>query len=210
VAVCPARDLIETRSVAVQVLILLGAAAVGSHASCPARASDRPPASVLAPACPPPRLRPVLRLTGGGADAGEEPFLLCTDLDDTLVGDAAALEEFNRMWRSDLSPRGCKLVYNTGRSLKDYKALRADWDLIIPDAFIGGCGTQVYTFDDQGNEQPVNAWVASLKSSFDKAPLASRILSSARLQERYNALSRVRTHAHAFSLALSVRVWVCM
>ena len=48
-------------------------------------------------------------------------------------------------YTSDLAPRGCKLVYNTGRSLKDYKALCADWDLIVPDAFVGGCGTQVYT-----------------------------------------------------------------
>ena len=49
----------------------------------------------------------VLRLVGGTADADSAAgaFVLCTDLDDTLVGDAEALAEFNRLWRRELAPR---------------------------------------------------------------------------------------------------------
>ena len=103
-------------------------------------------------------------LVGGGGPApvgksfeNHAPFLLCTDLDDTLVGDAQSLAEFNRLWKEELAPRGCKLVFNTGCSFIDYLALRRDWDMLLQDAFIGGCGTQVYTFDAQGQEHPVRA-----------------------------------------------------
>jgi hypothetical protein len=47
------------------------------------------------------------------------PFLFVTDFDDTLVGDADALHLFNYEWRNNFALRGCKLIYNTGRSLKD-------------------------------------------------------------------------------------------
>lgn len=60
---------------------------------------------------------PPLRLRGGEGqpvNTAPEPFLLCTDLDDTLVGDKDALANFNAIWE-ELKPQGCKLVYNTGR-----------------------------------------------------------------------------------------------
>ena len=136
----------------------------------------------------------VLRLVGGGKDVptvaveNHAPFLLCTDLDDTLVGDAQSLAEFNRLWKEELAPRGCKLVFNTGRSFIDYLALRRDWDMLLPDAFIGGCGTQVYTFDPQGKEHPVRAWSEALQSSssWDKQQVASQILCDARLKALYS------------------------
>ena len=151
----------------------------------------------------------VLRLVGGGGERGvavaegatvgtsfenHAPFLLCTDLDDTLVGDAQSLAEFNRLWKEELAPRGCKLVFNTGRSFIDYLALRRDWDMLLPDAFIGGCGTQVYTFDAQGQEHPVRAWAEALQSSssWDKQQVASQILCDARLKALYSTGHELR------------------
>ena len=147
----------------------------------------------------------VLRLTGGADRDARAPFLLCTDLDDTLVGDAKALEEFNDLWRNVLAPRGCKLVYNTGRSMVDYKALRRDWDLLIPDAFIGGCGTQVYTFDSEGSEGAVSAWVESLQSGWDKTNVASRILSDPGLQKKYGEIQE-KTESKDNELLFSMRL----
>lgn len=66
--------------------------------------------------------------------------MLSSDLDDTLTGNRDALARFNQVWITQLVPFGCKLVYNTGRSLEDYLAASRDWDLLKPDAFIGGCG----------------------------------------------------------------------
>jgi sucrose-6-phosphatase len=143
----------------------------------------------------------VLRLAGGGGPApigksveNHAPFLLCTDLDDTLVGDAQSLAEFNSLWKEELAPRGCKLVFNTGRSFIDYLALRRDWDMLLPDAFIGGCGTQVYTFDAQGQEHPVRAWAEALQSSssWDKQQVASQILCDARLKALYSTGHELR------------------
>lgn len=83
-----------------------------------------------------------MTLRGGLGDGGEQ-ILLCTDLDDTLLGDAEALRSFNECWRP-LRARGCTLVYNTGRSLADYLAVLSEWDLLTPDVFVGGCGTQMH------------------------------------------------------------------
>ena len=154
--------------------------------------------------------RVALRLAGGAdeEDHGER-ILLCTDLDDTLVGDARALAEFNRLWRDTLAPRGCKLVYNTGRSLQDYKALRKDcggeWELLVPDAFVGGCGTQVYTFDEAGREREVGAWVESLHTGWNKTEVASRIVADAALTAKYGAINE-KTESAENPLLYSLRL----
>jgi len=121
------------------------------------------------------------------------------------VGDTQALERFNELWRTVLAPRGCKLVYNTGRSLADYKALREDWDLLVPDAFIGGCGTQVYTFDAKGCEEQVLDWVEHLSSGWDKTRLVSEILSDSTLQERFGSI-REKVESQGNELLFSMRL----
>jgi len=137
----------------------------------------------------------VMRLAGGaagGASSADGVFLLCTDLDDTLVGDTSALADFNSLWRRELAPRGCKLVFNTGRSLEDYKALRKDWELLVPDVFIGGCGTQMCTFDSAGNDVPVSAWAESLRAGWDKSLVATKIMSDAQLRAKYGEMQEKR------------------
>ena len=156
-------------------------------------------------------------LVGGGGPApvgksfeNHAPFLLCTDLDDTLVGDAQSLAEFNRLWKEELAPRGCKLVFNTGCSFIDYLAFRRDWDMLLQDAFIGGCGTQVYTFDAQGQEHPVRAWAEALQSSsrWDKQQVASQILCDARLKALYSTGHELRekSESEGNELLISLRL----
>ena len=137
----------------------------------------------------------VMRLVGGNAEGASSTcgvFMLCTDLDDTLVGDASALAEFNALWRGELAPRGCKLVFNTGRSLADYKALRQDWELLVPDVFIGGCGTQMCTFDSAGSDVPVSAWAESLRAGWDKSRVAAKITSDTQLRVKYGEIQEKR------------------
>jgi len=76
------------------------------------------------------------------------PFLLVTDLDNTLIGgNPEYLEEFNQVWRH-CQKSGSKLVYNTGRSIESFKEHISE-GTIVPDAFIGGVGTKIHTFQDQ-------------------------------------------------------------
>lgn len=109
----------------------------------------------------------------------ESPFLFVTDLDDTLVGDAEALKLFNKEWGDNFAKRGCKLIYNTGRSLKDYQALCKEWALLVPDIFIGGCGTQIFTFESsQGTETEDEEWSRLLQVGWHKAVVSDAIYNS--------------------------------
>ncbi|MEX0937175.1 MAG: HAD-IIB family hydrolase [Pirellulales bacterium] len=70
-----------------------------------------------------------------------ESYLLVSDVDDTLLGDDAALERFAE-WYDENASR-VKLVYASGRfvdSLLD--SLRAT-NLPPPEAFVGGVGTEI-------------------------------------------------------------------
>ena len=101
--------------------------------------------------------------------------------------------------------RGCKLVFNTGRSFADYKALCRDWELLVPDVFIGGCGTQVYTFDSAGNEVAVRAWAESLQAGWDKARVAAKITSDATLRQQYGDIQE-KTESRGNELLFSLRL----
>mmetsp|Transcript_63379 Transcript_63379/g.169478 ORF Transcript_63379/g.169478 Transcript_63379/m.169478 type:complete len:95 (+) Transcript_63379:181-465(+) len=94
------------------------------------------------------------------------------------------------MWRSHFAPRGCKLIYNTGRSLEDYRALLPKWNLLTPDYFIGGCGTQIFTFENDGMDARADTeWLMLLEEGWDKRIIAEALQSCSYLRGKVGTLS---------------------
>lgn len=93
------------------------------------------------------------------------PFLLVTDLDNTLVGDDAALAELNRQLDCHRKEYGSQLVYSTGRSVTLYRQLTTEKSLLEPDALILSVGTEVYL---QGSEAPNPEWADRLSQNWDR------------------------------------------
>jgi len=81
-------------------------------------------------------------------------LLLATDLDDTLVGDRAALQQFNQVVSGLRKQQDVKLVYVTGRSPESFNELRAQESLLEPDALVAAVGTEIYT----GNGERMPDW----------------------------------------------------
>ena len=71
-------------------------------------------------------------------------FLFITDLDNTLVGDDAALKELNQQLEQHRQAYGTKIVYATGRSHALYRKLTTEKPLLSPDALITSVGTEIY------------------------------------------------------------------
>jgi len=69
-------------------------------------------------------------------------FLLVTDLDNTLVGDDAALLRLNQ--KLLVNRDRLYLVYATGRSYALARQLQVEQDLIEPDYWLTGVGTEIY------------------------------------------------------------------
>ena len=138
----------------------------------------------------------LLRLLGGNgsphATVVSPPFVFVSDLDDTLVGSTSDLAKFNHVWQTEFAARGCKLVYNTGRSLQDYQLLCKDWPLLVPDLFIGGCGTQMYSVDRLGSAIQDRAWTDSLQSGWEKQLIETLVFESVALREKYGGLKQKR------------------
>lgn len=94
----------------------------------------------------------VLVVAGGDAAAvhvhptGENRVLVVTDLDGTLIGHDDYLAKFKKHWTLNHMWRGSKLVYNTGRNLKDFLNAAGEHQLPKPDFAILGVGTEIYTF----------------------------------------------------------------
>ncbi|MCC6604916.1 MAG: HAD-IIB family hydrolase [Anaerolineae bacterium] len=70
--------------------------------------------------------------------------LFATDLDGTLLGEAAAAARFKRVWEAQPEGKRPLLCYSSGRLLEDVQEQIANGLLPQPDYIIGGVGTAVY------------------------------------------------------------------
>ncbi|MDY7015070.1 MAG: sucrose-phosphate phosphatase [Cyanobacteriota bacterium] len=94
------------------------------------------------------------------------PFLFVTDLDNTLVGDRAALETLNERLSRHRYDWGSKIVYATGRSLFLYRQLITEQPLLRPDALICSVGTAIYP--DPQREAIDSKWAQVLSQGWDR------------------------------------------
>ncbi len=84
-----------------------------------------------------------------------KPFLLCTDLDRTLIPNGAqpespqARERFKRL----VQQKEITLVYVTGRNRALIEQAIADYDLPLPDFAIADVGSTIYRIDASGWQQ---------------------------------------------------------
>lgn len=93
-------------------------------------------------------------------------FLFVTDLDHTLVGDDNALRELNQQLSQHRQEYGTKIVYATGRSRTIYLELKAEKQLLDPDALIASVGTEIY--QDDHNDTFDSDWSEKLSESWDR------------------------------------------
>jgi len=107
----------------------------------------------------------------------EDGALLISDVDGTLLGDDEALREFAAWCES--RREWLRLVYNSGRLFESVRESIETTDLPVPDAIIGGVGTQVRGFrsnaplgdwpDDREGWQPLR--VCSVMGEYDEVEL---------------------------------------
>eukprot|EP00922_Rhytidocystis_sp_ex-Travisia-forbesii_P069416 GHVS01103575.1.p1 GENE.GHVS01103575.1~~GHVS01103575.1.p1 ORF type:complete len:449 (-),score=57.10 GHVS01103575.1:161-1507(-) len=111
-------------------------------------------ATIAAAGCP---LRVVFTIVDGEVElvSGRVPVLVVTDLDGTLLGHDDYLNQFNKMWLKKHVWRGSKLVYNTGRNLKDFLLAAQEHQLHRPDYAVVGVGTEIYSFPSTGGQGSV-------------------------------------------------------
>jgi sucrose-6F-phosphate phosphohydrolase len=98
------------------------------------------------------------------------PFLFVTDLDNTFVGDDAALARLQQVLSEHRQTYGTKIVYSTGRSPTLYKQLKAEKQLLDPDALVTSVGTEIYT---DGKETPDQDWAAILSQGWDREAIGA-------------------------------------
>lgn len=93
-------------------------------------------------------------------------FLFVTDLDNTLVGNDNALKELNQQLAPQRQNYGTKIVYATGRSRQIYHELKAEKQLLDPDALICAVGTEIY--EDDRSDIPDPDWSAKLSQGWNR------------------------------------------
>lgn len=99
-----------------------------------------------------------------------KPFLLITDLDNTLVGDDEAMAELNRQLEQHRQQYGTQIVYSTGRSLTSYRHLISEKSLLTPDILVSAVGTEIYR---AAEGEPDAAWSAKLAEGWNRDVVVS-------------------------------------
>jgi sucrose-6-phosphatase len=92
-------------------------------------------------------------------------FLFVTDLDNTLVGDKAALMVLNDHLSQHRQQHGTVITYATGRSLTLFNQLSIEQSLLEPDFRVLSVGTEIYV---QGSNTPDLTWAEQLAQNWHR------------------------------------------
>jgi len=93
-------------------------------------------------------------------------FLLVSDLDNTLVGDDAALSVLNQSLQKKREQ--IYLIYATGRSYASARALQREQALLEPDFWITGVGSEIYRHGSLDQQ-----WAKQISEGWDRAQAVS-------------------------------------
>ena len=113
------------------------------------------------------------------------PFLFVTDLDNTLVGDDAALKKLNQKLAEHRQKYDSKIVYATGRSLYLYRLLAEAKSLLPPDALITAVGTEMYFDQQQSQYDP--EWASILSQGWNREEIVAIASQFEQLQPQPNS-----------------------
>ena len=122
------------------------------------------------------------------------PFLLCSDLDGTMVGvDDEGTRLFKEQWDTYIRSTGSKLVFSTGRSFDSVLDLirEKSSSLATPDALICWVGARIFCPSEKGGWEEDENWSRSLDIHWDDKALK-------------NAVDRVISQANAHPSASSL------
>ncbi len=95
-------------------------------------------------------------------------LLLCTDLDQTLIANGAAVESPGAMalLKHWLASHDIRLAYVSGRSRALVEAAIKEFDLPLPHHVIGDVGTTLYHVDEDGHWQADAGWSQSISEDW--------------------------------------------
>ncbi|EAS07546.1 sucrose-6F-phosphate phosphohydrolase (macronuclear) [Tetrahymena thermophila SB210] len=80
--------------------------------------------------------------------SNRKSLIITTDLGGTLCGKPEATLEFMKYWiKYFWFDKSCKLIYNSGRGIHPFNLLMKRESLIMPDYYIGRCGSYIYLKD---------------------------------------------------------------
>ncbi|KAL5368159.1 sucrose-phosphatase-like HAD hydrolase [Cryptosporidium parvum] len=109
------------------------------------------------------------------------PIAIVTDLDGTLIGHDEYLKMFNEIWIRQHMFNNSKLIYSTGRNLKDFLLAAKQFNLLRPDYAICGVGTEIYEFPNK--EMNLETFCQRLSNTIGRNVTKEELFSLLRFQD---------------------------
>lgn len=130
--------------------------------------------------------------------------LIVSDLDDTLLGDDAALRRFAEWY--DERRSSFRLAYSSGRFRDSIRESIATTDLPEPDAVICGVGTEIYLGD---SDEPLPGWPQVIAENWNAALIRKICAQFGEMEpqpERFQSHYKLSYYAHYLTESCLARI----